>query len=218
MGTDILIVAALLRRERQFLLVRQQTANEPHQVWALPGGATEPGELLVEALARVVREQIGIEVVRAGDLIHVAQSHTPREHGWPGGALTPPGSRATSFVFEVVEWKGETGQVDPDGRILENRFWPRDEAIDHLERHPSRALREPILAYLRGQERQLVWLYRLDGEGLDKLEWPSQETSPEVNEQMRRARAFVALGCIVVLAILIIIVIIGIITLGTPFV
>jgi ADP-ribose pyrophosphatase YjhB (NUDIX family) len=217
-GEDTLIAAALLRKEGRVLLVHLRDPNETRPAWALPGGVVEPEELLVGALARVVHEQTGIEVVRVGDLIHVVQSHTSGEHGVPGTGVPPPAGRVTTFVFEVAEWRGEIRQSDPDGRFLETRFWPRTEAIDHLERHPSRAAREPILAYLRSEDNDRVWLYRRDNQGDDTLEWPVPDMSPEVNEQMRRMRALVVLGCLAVLAIFIIIVIIGVITLARPFV
>jgi ADP-ribose pyrophosphatase YjhB (NUDIX family) len=217
-GDETLIVAALLRKEGQILLIHLQGHNDMPPAWALPGGVVDPEELLVEALVRVVHEQTGIEVVRVGDLIHVVQSHNPGEHSVPDGQAPLPAGRATAFVFEVAEWKGEIRQEDPDGRIPETRFWPRNEAIDHLARHPSRATREPILAYLRSEDNDRVWLYRRDDQGDDRLEWPSQDIAPEVNEQMRRMRALVVLGCLAVLAIFIIIVIIGVITLARPFV
>jgi 8-oxo-dGTP diphosphatase len=214
---DILLVAALLRREGELLLVRQQGPGNLWAAWALPGGVVESGELLVESLVRAVREETGIEVMRVGDLIHIAQSHNPTEHSWSQGELPQPGGRATTFVFEVAEWNGEPLVGDSNEFLRELRFWTRNESIRLLEDHPSRAMSEPLLAYLRGEERQRVWLYRRADDGQDHLEWPDREPAPEISEQMRRARAFVVLGCMVILAVLVIIVIIGLITLARPF-
>ena len=122
------------------------------------------------------------------------------------------------FVFAVAEWKGELDHSGAHTSTREARFWSRSEAIDRLERLPARAMREPILAYLRDNNTDRVWLYRYENEGDDRLVWPAREPAPEVSEQMRRARAIVALGCIVILTILVIIVIIGIITLARPFI
>jgi ADP-ribose pyrophosphatase YjhB (NUDIX family) len=214
---DILLVAALLRRDGELLLVRQLGSGDLRAAWTLPGGIVEPDELLVESLVRAVREETGIEVVRVGDLIHVAQRHIPTEHVLSAGELAPAGWRATAFVFEVAEWKGELHATDPDEFGREARFWPRNESIRLLEDHPSRGISEPILAYLRGEERDRVWLYRRGDDGQDQLEWPTREPAPEISEQMKRARALVVLGCMVILAVLIIIVIIGVITLARPF-
>ena len=214
---DSLIVAALLRREGELLLVRQQGPGDLRAAWTLPGGVAEPHELLIESLVRTVREATGIEIVRVGDLIHVAQMHNPTEHVWPTGELPPAGGRATTFVFEVAEWKGEPHSTDRDESGREVRFWPRNESIRLLEDHPSRVVSEPILTYLRGEERDRVWLYRRGDDAQDHLEWPSREATPEISEQMKRARALLVLGCLVILAVLIIIVIIGLITLARPF-
>jgi 8-oxo-dGTP diphosphatase len=215
---EILTVAALLRREGQTLLVRQPGPGDSRAAWALPGGVVEPGELLIESLVREVRQETGIEVLRVGNLIQVIQSHHPAEDSWSGGEPPQPGGRVTVFVFEVAEWTGDPPTEDAEGFVREARFWSRNKAIELLEDHPSRVMHEPILAYLRGEDRGRVWLYRRDDEGQDRLEWPARETSPQMSDQMRRARAFVLLGCVVILAILIVIVIIGIITLARPFI
>ncbi len=214
MAEDRLVVAALLRKGGQILLVPQHEFGEPQPTWALPCGAAEPDELLLESLQRVVRAETGLEIVRVGDLISLSQSH----HASTSQALAKPGGRVMVFVFAVAEWKGELDQSGADTSTREARFWSRSEAIDRLERLPTRAMREPILAYLRDDNTDRVWLYRYENEGDDRLVWPTREPAPEVSEQMRRARAIVALGCIVILAILVIIVIIGIITLARPFI
>jgi ADP-ribose pyrophosphatase YjhB (NUDIX family) len=214
---DRLIVAALLRTAGQMLLVTRQDPGDLQSEWTVPTGVAAPGELLLECLQRMVREETGLEVVRIGDLIMVSQSHLPPEHASPSQLPAQSGDRATAFVFEVTEWKGELLAPHLDGLGREARFWSRREAIDHLEGLSSRVMSEPIVAYLRDAKVDDVWLYRHDAEGNDNLVWPVQEPSPEANEQLRRARAFVALGCVVILAILIIIVIIGLITLARPF-
>jgi ADP-ribose pyrophosphatase YjhB (NUDIX family) len=214
---DRLIVAALLRKEGQILLVEQDGPGDHPREWALPTGVAESSELLLECLQRTVREETGFEVVRVGDLISLSQSHHPSNPASSSQTKAQPEDRATAFVFEVAEWQGEIHLADPDGSMREVRFWPRSEAIDHLEGLSSRARRESIVAYLRDGKGDRVWLYRHDAEGHDTLVWPTSGPAPEVNEQMRRARAFVALGCIVILAILVIIVIIGVITLARPF-
>ena len=48
--------------------------------------------------------------------------------GGPG-----PGYKSTAFVFEIPEWRGELSPDDPDGYVLEARFFQASEAV--LSRH-----------------------------------------------------------------------------------
>ena len=57
------IVSALVRLGDEVLLVKQQGPEDLEAHWALPGGVAEPGELLVEALVREVREETGLQVL-----------------------------------------------------------------------------------------------------------------------------------------------------------
>lgn len=218
MTGDRLLVAALLRKEGQILLVLDDVTGTREQAWHLPGGAAGPNELLLECLQRVVREETGLEVVRVGELISLSQSHRPSNDLVSGRVPIQPGGRVTVFVFEVAEWTGELLQTGSDEYSGMVHFWPRSDAIEHLNRLPWRAASEPILAHLRGERADRAWFYRLDAEGQEDLVWPARQPPPEVSEQIRRARAIVVLGCIVILAILVIIVVIGIITLARPYV
>ncbi|HMO56415.1 MAG TPA: NUDIX domain-containing protein [Roseiflexaceae bacterium] len=54
----IAVVVAVIDADRVLL-----TRREDFEIWCLPGGAIEPGESLVEAARREVREETGFEVV-----------------------------------------------------------------------------------------------------------------------------------------------------------
>jgi 8-oxo-dGTP diphosphatase len=152
------IVAALIRRGNEVLLVRQQGPNDPKPCWALPGGVVEPGERLLNALAREVREETGLSIGDAGQLLYVA------EYGEDGGPF------GTAFAFEVTAWEGELQPADPDDFILEARFLALAEAIAGLETLPWRRMREPIVAYLRGEVgRGALWCYRWQAGRDDEL-------------------------------------------------
>ena len=154
-----LVVAALIRRGDEVLLVHQQGPDDPAPSWALPGGMVEKGELLTATLIREVREETGLEVLDPGILLYALQHDDPAA-----------GEQATTFVFEVARWRGERRSADPDNLILEARFLPLAEALEKLESLPWRIMREPILACLRGEVgRGVVWLYRRAADGEEKL-------------------------------------------------
>ncbi|MCZ7547523.1 MAG: NUDIX domain-containing protein [Anaerolineae bacterium] len=153
------IVAALICRDDDVLLVRQQGPGDAQATWALPGGVAEPGALLTEALAREVREETGLTVRNPGRLAYVAQLDNAHE-----------GYQSTTFTFAVGAWAGALRAGDPDGLVARARFMPRLEAVETLERLPWRVMHEPAVAYLRGDVAPgAMWFYRRDADGADQL-------------------------------------------------
>jgi mutator protein MutT len=56
-------VAAIVRRETAVLLCHRSPERQWYpNVWDLPGGHVEPGEAAPEALARELREELGMEI------------------------------------------------------------------------------------------------------------------------------------------------------------
>jgi 8-oxo-dGTP diphosphatase len=164
------VVAALLWERDNLLLVQEQGPDEVEPKWALPGGIVEAGELLTEALVREVGEETGLKVVQIGRLLYIAQFHNSVGAIRPGMALHDPGYIAVAFAFEVNAWRGEISSADPDGFILDARFVPRAEAAVLLGRAPLRVMREPIVAYLRGETSPgATWFYRRQPNGSDAL-------------------------------------------------
>jgi ADP-ribose pyrophosphatase YjhB (NUDIX family) len=155
----IQIAAALIRREEEVLLVQQQGPDDPLPTWALPGGVAEPGELLSETLVRELREETGLEIFLPGRLLYFVQVDD-----------LATGSQSQAFVFEAKKWEGQIRPRDPDGFVGAARFFPLAEAILQLEQLPWRVMREPLLAYLRGQAGPgAAWFYRHDPDGVEAL-------------------------------------------------
>src|SRR3954464_4294969 len=59
--TMIVVAAALRGGEGRFLLQRRPEGRAMAGLWEFPGGKVEPGERAEEALARELREELGIE-------------------------------------------------------------------------------------------------------------------------------------------------------------
>lgn len=154
------IVAALMWREGEILLVEQRGPGDPFPTWALPGGQVEAGELWSEALAREVREETGLTVVNPGRLLYLAQIDDP-------GA----GRQTSAVVFEVCDWDGELQPRDPGGLVKQARFLSIEEALRRLEALPWRAMGEPASVYLKGETSPgAVWFYRIGQEGSAALQ------------------------------------------------
>lgn len=101
-------VAAGLIVDGSRVLVCQRSASGPYPLkWEFPGGKVEPGEGLFEALARELREELGIDVPAAGEIFR--HSHTYRE-----------GASVELIFFRVDRYRGEiTNRVFQDIRWAE---------------------------------------------------------------------------------------------------
>ncbi len=164
------VVAAVIRREEEVLLVRQQGPNDPAPSWSIPSGVVENGELLTEALRREVREETGLRILTVRHLAYVVQLDNRNPQQLHEGLGPGPGYQLTAFVFEVGDWAGELGAADPDGIVLEPRFLPIPDAVRKLKGLSVRVMREPIMAYLSGEaEAGTMWFYRRESDGGDIL-------------------------------------------------
>ncbi|HEY6240400.1 MAG TPA: Nudix family hydrolase [Burkholderiales bacterium] len=104
-------VAVLIRSDGAVLLAQRPASKVYSGYWEFPGGKVEPGEPVVEALKREIREELGIGIERA--------------HPWITRVFTYPHATVRLHFYRVDAWRGEP-------RALEHQAiaWQRPDAIE----------------------------------------------------------------------------------------
>lgn len=129
------VVAAVIRRADGQVLLAQRSASQ-HQggLWEFPGGKVEAGEAVEAALARELREELGIEVSASRPLITVSHDY--------------PDKRVLLEVREVSAFTGE-----PHGAEGQPLAWvaPRD-----LPSYEFPQANRPIVAAARLPDQYLI--------------------------------------------------------------
>jgi len=75
MRAKIRVVGAMIEREGQYLITQRPPRATLPLLWEFPGGKVEPGESDPEALARELREEMGIAVEVGERVIHVEHAY-----------------------------------------------------------------------------------------------------------------------------------------------
>ncbi len=134
------IVAAVVRRDGELLLVEAQSPLDPEPVWTLPAGKVEGGETLVAALGRELAEETGLSLIAEPSKAFEVEV-TAEDDG--AGA-----QRWVAVTFEVGA-AGELRPADPDGLILSACWVPVEEALARLAGVQWYEC-EPLRRYLSG--------------------------------------------------------------------
>ena len=114
MPAKIRVVAAMLEKGGKYLITqRRPTASLP-LLWEFPGGRVEEGETDEAALARELREEMGIEVDVRERVIHV-------EHSYPDYDID----------FRVYRCKLVSGEI-AHGSVHDHR-WVQPQDLDKYE-------------------------------------------------------------------------------------
>jgi ADP-ribose pyrophosphatase YjhB (NUDIX family) len=114
-------VGVLICRDAEVLLVRHEKGG--HSYWLVPGGGVDAGETMVEAAARELVEETGLDVA-VGRLLLVCEAIDPK----------PGGRHIVNAVFSGTV-RGGTLVVGVDKALRDARWQPLD-ALAELEMFP----------------------------------------------------------------------------------
>jgi len=102
-------VGVIIRADGQVLLAERPAGKPSAGYWEFPGGKFEPGESPVEALARELHEELGVE-------LEVACPWITRQH-------TYAHMKVRLHLYRVLRWHGE-----PHGREGQQLSWQNPQA------------------------------------------------------------------------------------------
>lgn len=126
-------VGVLRRADGAVLLGRRRAGGHLAGYWEFPGGKLDTGETPRAALARELREELGVDIADAQPLIR-------HRHHYPASADHPE-RQVALHTFEVTAWRGE-----PRGQQGQALRWSRPDDIDPAE---LPAANGPLLAAAR---------------------------------------------------------------------
>ncbi|HVC03394.1 MAG TPA: NUDIX hydrolase [Candidatus Acidoferrales bacterium] len=125
--------AVLIWRDGEVLLVRHEKGG--HSYWLVPGGGVDPGETLVEAGARELREETGYNV-EVGRLVALCEAIDPN----------PGGRHIVNTVYSGTIRNGELAVGANDKALRDARWLPVAE-LATLEMYPP--IGAELLAVIR---------------------------------------------------------------------
>jgi 8-oxo-dGTP diphosphatase len=132
---ELLVAAAIMRdRQGRVLLVANDWQGLGRVRYTVPGGMVEHGETALQAVKREVIEETGLKIKKINQLAYAVHIEDEQR-----------GERTIVFAFDA-DWDGLLNPRDPDGFIVEARFFAPDEAINKLGPVP---MREPLMDYIQ---------------------------------------------------------------------
>ena len=173
------VVAGVITDARgRFLLNRREGNRDLVGLWEFPGGKREPGETSEQALARELREELGVEAVIGPCLIQVPQNYPDK-----------------TLVLEVRQVLSLSGR--PRGHEGQAITWV---AADKLARYSMPPADLPVVAALLQPDRYLItpaagdhpdtWLASLEqavATGIERVQLRLPPTDPRRPALLREA-------------------------------
>lgn len=135
MPQPMLVAAAAITNEKgQVLIARRPAGVDQAGLWELPGGKLAPYETGFQALRREIREELGIEVIKARPLIRVRHLYSTKT--------------VLLDVWKVLEFTGK-----PWGKEGQPIRWV---AADDLVNYTFPAANKPIIKAVQLPEDYLI--------------------------------------------------------------
>src|SRR5947208_9951626 len=113
-------VAAIIIRQGQILLVEHRKRGQRY--WVLPGGRLEGNETLDAALARELREELGLDA-RIGRLVIVCETLAPDRH-------------VVNLIYQVEIGEKAEPRLDHSDPVLAGWQWVSVEQLPRLDFRP----------------------------------------------------------------------------------
>ncbi|WP_329004031.1 NUDIX hydrolase [Kribbella sp. NBC_00709] len=141
----------IARYDGQVALVREQYEAWDAPYWNLPSGAVEDGETPTAGAIRELREESGL-LAGEEDLLLVWRTQVLVD-----GRVT---SRSWNYVVDVRD--PAFAIDDPDGSVMEARWFSVEDAARLLGQVPYPPIASPAIDYLTYGARQPDWTFTLN--------------------------------------------------------
>jgi 8-oxo-dGTP diphosphatase len=105
--SELIVVAALILRDSKVLVCQRRRDDSHGLQWEFPGGKVEPGEIPQDALARELREELGVEATIGRELFrarHRYRESQPELEVIFFQASVDRAAPLQNLVFEGFEW------------------------------------------------------------------------------------------------------------------
>jgi|SRR5271166_3997604 len=132
----ILVVVALIEHNGKLLACQRRRGSKFELMWEFPGGKTEPGESPEQALARELREELGVTARIGPEIYRVRHKYPEMKEGieliFFAASVNP--AEVKNLDFEQIAWR----EADS---LPELNFLPADR--DLIEKIANGSLRLP---------------------------------------------------------------------------
>ena len=132
----MVVVAALIEHDGKLLVCQRRRGSKFELMWEFPGGKTEPGEALEQALERELREELGVTARIGPEIYRVRHKYPEMKDGIDlvFFAVSVNPAEVKNLDFEQIAWR------EP-GSLPDLNFLPADREL--IEKLADGSLRLP---------------------------------------------------------------------------